>query len=276
MACQVDQPSTTATTADITREVACEAMAAPQLPAPPNGNAPQWCTDNQNGQAPGLGDADNPCARLCRASTAGNLDWLSLAQMLTGLRQSAGISPIDGGGIGIIGCAVAATGQGAQLALLLNDPWCSDNPSMCAVEAVTRGLCGAVAALGCPSTHPLVVAANAACGLGSILANSYEQSGYEQLCRDYINNAIPAPIDDTSQCQCDRVEREGGLFGAGNCAPSAQWSQIGTTAANCVDHDSDWLPVASPECAGGGASNGWTYYRYTNCHMLACVRAVEE
>lgn len=253
------------------------AIDACALPDPPPDDArgiEAWCEENELGKKPQLGGADNPCAEMCASyAAATELDAFHLAGLLTALRQlfDRGAVVKTPAGIAISGCAAAATGQVAEAVILLGDPWCDQNPVLCALEIATRSLCVEVAALLCASTHPLVIATNAACSLGSIWANHIESTGFRDLCQEHINNCIPAPINHQVVCRCDRQEREGGIFGVGACAPVTAWSQIGTAPANCVDRKSDWLPVASPECVAANADQGWTYYQYTNCRMEANV-----
>jgi hypothetical protein len=246
-------------------------LTAQAAPLPPQGtfsinlvnDVDQWCKANGQGISNALGGANNPCASMCttvwpyRVSLGGAI--ASIASDLRGIQKG---SESD--------LCLAAMGFDAMtISLLLNESWCGENPIQCAYSTLANLACMGQECFTSLAHGPALAQVLAGvCDFGPILASHIEMVGYRNACTAHIQNEISMPIDHQVGCLCTRQEREGGVFGVGNCGPAQAWGQIGTAAANCTDHDSAWLPVASQACLGAGASNGWTYYRYSNCRYI--------
>jgi hypothetical protein len=169
-------------------------------------------------------------------------------------------------------CFAAACIDAVAIRNTLVDPWCANNPISCGYNLVSQGVCLAQECLGSTlSPNPYYVRLLAAvCAAGPILTAEIERRGYYSLCVQHIEREISVPINPQQGCFCDRQEMfDPGIFSSYRaCGPSEPWTQIGTAQVNCRDHDSDWLPVASGACVAAGASNGDSFYRYSNCRFV--------
>ena len=220
-----------------------------------------WCSDNQDGRAPGMGGPENPCALMC--GTVG-----STAAAVTNAAVSlAGNIP----GFEIIGCLGDLGFNGAEIyETLTDDSWCADNPVSCAAFVVSSGVCTAQSCFG-GGGNPYAYALEAVCTAAPLISATIERVGYYGLCVEYLASEIGMPINASQGCFCDRREFfDPGLFYSyQECVAERPAAQIGTAAANCRSgRQTDWLAAASPRCLDAGADNGDTFYQYDTCRFV--------
>lgn len=223
-----------------------------------------WCGNNQSGRRPELGGENNVCAQMCDTRIGFITSTANLATSLFADVVAVGGSVSSQVVANLMACGVDAW----AIQQLVDDPWCAQNPAQCGISiGANVGCCALefVSAINVINTNPYYAGLSAACAAGPMLGSWIEMNGLLNLCRAHILNEISMPINHQQGCFCQRQEIRSNWGVYHPCGAATQWAQVGTAQANCTNHDSDWLPVASAACQGDGASNGSTFYRYTNC-----------
>jgi hypothetical protein len=232
-----------------------------------------WCGNHQSGRLPALGASNNPCAQMCDTRIGFITSTANLATSL--FADAIGALPRpgpDSGAAGQLGANLLACGVDAwAIEQLYNDSWCAQNPGQCTIGITANAACCAlefVNSVTVFTTRPAFAGLSAACAGGPMVGTWIEMHNYLEQCRTHILNETSMPISHQQGCMCTRQEIRSNWGVQHACGAPTQWAQVGTAQANCTNHDSDWLPVASAACQGDGASNGSTFYRYSNCQWV--------
>jgi hypothetical protein len=226
----------------------------------------RWCDDNHGGNTRSLGGPTNPCVRMC-ATVQGNRDAARSA-IITGMIQLSQDFSLS---TDVRRC-IASFGGNADLIYnqirgMTSDPFCREHPVTCGLGLASTALCTVSSCM--PPTMPYGRAVSAVCAFAPILVNAWERGQYFSMCVQHIQNENSVPINPGQGCMCERQEMRGSFGRYTACGPQQTWAQVGTAEANCRNRDGDYLPLASEVCRADGASDGGTFYRYTNCHFVA-------